>query len=117
MEHSLELSFFHSCLTVSGGVGLSTWNGVESLPSAVCGVIVNISGQHRLLGTAFFIAPGIAVSARHIFSDYIRDDRLVECDMRLIGEIEGGSFQEWRVVSINSGPRSDVALLLPDIVN
>ena len=62
-------------------------------------------------GTAVMIAPGLAMTATHVFSEQLRD--LMSGDaVILLGTPRPGAFELWRIRKITMGNRDDDVALL-----
>ena len=74
----------------------------------------NGAGHHR--GSAFLVAPGVAITAHHVIQDYEDNEGLLRADAELVafGQ-QGGLGLTWIVRSIVRPEAGDVALLLMDL--
>lgn len=71
-------------------------------------------GNHR--GSAFLVAPGVAITAYHVLQDYKENEGLLTSDAELVafGQ-QGGLGMAWIVRSIIEPEDGDVAILLMDL--
>lgn len=96
----------------------------QMMSGAICGVqttfIPNekkgIEFSEQILGTAFFIAPGVAITAWHVFEDFLPetvngtyDNTPMSNEFQLISPLRQGEALTWPIHSFSAGstPRSD----------
>jgi S1-C subfamily serine protease len=78
------------------------------------GILLNvvsiIDGSIQALGSAFIVAPGLAITAAHVISAYAYDGRLDEGSLLLIGAYDG-KLRAWSATRIRQPLEGDVALV------
>jgi S1-C subfamily serine protease len=77
---------------------------------ALLTVGLRIDGMHQILGTAVVVAPGLAVTATHVFDEHlpgVRDGSIgLWC-----GGVASAGLNVWEVSGVNFAPQSDIAFL------
>jgi hypothetical protein len=77
---------------------------------ALLGVAFDRNGEIGVVGTAFIVAPGLAISAAHIFEDdfdAIRDGKLHTFAFGILSEIS----VIWKIESLNISDGNDICLI------
>ena len=83
-----------------------TWSG-----GAMLGVIVkNANGSMEMIGSAFMVAPGIGITAKHVFED--NSQSMNHVGGVLLFGITPNGMQLWQCKKINPGKIDDVAIIL-----
>lgn len=77
---------------------------------AILGIVVGDHGQQQVVGTACVIAPGLAVTAVHVFNDVLPDISKGMIGISCFG-IGTDVADFWRVTSITHDPSSEIAFL------
>lgn len=111
----VKMKLFHSGITEHfGRIALPD----QMMSGAICGLqatIVpnakkNVEFSQQLLGTAFFIAPGIAVSAWHVFEDFLPEptngvfeNAPMPAEFQLVSPLGQGEALIWPVNSFSVG--------------
>lgn len=98
----------------SSGTSLVDAGNVLNGPMLALWCLGNSVGNHR--GSAFLVAPGVAITARHVIEDYEANEGLLDGDAELIaiGQ-QGGIGLCWIVHSVMRPAAGDAAILLMDL--
>ncbi|MBD3886381.1 trypsin-like peptidase domain-containing protein [Phormidium tenue FACHB-886] len=87
--------------------GTINWTFFEG---ALLAVVVSTPEDHVVLGTAVVIAPGLAITATHVFNERIPDILCGAVSIACVGPTSTG-VEFWRVRTINTCPSDDIAYL------
>lgn len=85
-------------------------NNWEFFDGAILGVVLKSANSSRMTGTAVMVAPGIAITASHIFSDDLDDLQKGAVVPYCLG-VRGTTLELWRVVKFSYCEDDDITLL------
>lgn len=86
---------------------VTNWGATQG---SVLAIVFSFEDKHEVLGTAFLVAPGLAISASHIFSSHLEQAARGEVSVSAVG-IRDKSADFWRVRKITHSNKADTCLL------
>lgn len=98
---------FQSCDATQTPQPVKNWGFFDG---AVLAVVIGDKSERQIIGTACMIAPGLAVTAAHIFTDVIESIRTGELGISCFG-IATDSGEFWRVTHVCYASGEEIAFL------
>lgn len=87
--------------------GVINWTSFEG---ALLAVVISTPEGTRVMGTAVMIAPGLAITATHVFDESISDIQCGAASIFCVGPTST-EVEFWRVIEISYAPNNDIAYL------
>ena len=86
---------------------VSNWDFFQG---ALMSLVLLKNGESHIKGTAFLVAPGVALTAKHIISDYIDDLSDGKISVCCIG-VKQDCLAIWNIQSVSCSNDNDIAIL------
>lgn len=77
---------------------------------ALMGLVIKAENEVHIFGTAFMVAPGIALTATHIVSSFIDENKHGKIAIYCVG-IRSECIELWKVLSITYNPNDDISVI------
>ena len=109
-EPGIGFNIAHYRFRAEAAVGDPTSFNVDVFGGALLAICIIQTGKEEIIGSAVMIAPGLAVTAEHLFRDLFEEIQAGRIEIRALG-CANSSIMIWRVEGLR-GSSSDITFLL-----